>query len=276
MDLLDELSLLLFYVESKSEESRQRLVELLSRHITISYYAGVQKAVKDINAGINPFSVGVEGLTGLIDELSSTLEETFGYMTKDLVDVIKEGIKRGESYLTIKEQLNEILTQFGKRIPFQRKGRIREIVKVYPDGRMRLIKQEIKKNITISTDSYARMLSRTVTKRAYVTGAIEGYKAAGINRWRYVSVADERTRPHHLALHGRVFTEGTAESEMAKRVMSEPNCRCRAVAYLGGRIDAEKERYIEEKKRWAKQALDEIGDRQTKRREFLEKMLEKL
>jgi len=173
------------------------------------------------------------------------LEDTFGFLAKDLTDVIEEGIKNNLSYWQIKQQLQEKLKTFGDRIPFQRAGKYREVVEVSPTGKLRLVRKKIKRNITISTEKYADM-------------HIEGYKAGGIRKWRYSAVADERTRPHHLALHGKIFEVGSQDEQLALKVMGEPNCRCRPIPFFDDpKLDTPSEVYEREKQEWAKQTYEE-------------------
>jgi SPP1 gp7 family putative phage head morphogenesis protein len=123
---------------------------------------------------------------------------------------------------------------------------------------MRLAQKEITRNVTISTDAYADMLSRTATKKAYAIGHIEGYKHAGMTKWRYSSVADERTRPTHLALHGKILVIGSQEEALALKVLGEPNCRCRPVPFFDDEeMDTPKEAFDTERERWSKQAYEE-------------------
>jgi SPP1 gp7 family putative phage head morphogenesis protein len=263
-------------------EARKRAVEILAKYIAMSYYTGAEKAIDQLKLPVQPTSIGVQGLDAVINELSPILEETFGYLAKDLTDVIEDGIKNNLTYTQIKQQLQEKLKTFGDRIPFRRAGQYREIVQVSPySGKLKLVKKKIKRNVTIKTEAYANMLARTATKKAYALGHIEGYKQAGIRKWRYTAVADERTRPEHLALHGKIFEVGSEEEQLALKVMGEPNCRCRPIPFFDDpKYDTPAEVYEREKKEWAKQALDEMyldqgaryvasisfGDKRTKER----------
>lgn len=239
---------------AKTAEARKRAVQTLAKHITISYYLGAEKAIDQLKLPIQPTSIGIQGLDAVINELSPILEETFGFLARDLTSVIEEGVKNNLSYQQIKQQLQEKLKTFGNRIPFQRAGKYREVVEVSPTGKLRLVRKKIKRNISISTEKYADMLARTSVKKAYALGHIEGYKAGGVSKWIYTAVADERTRPHHLALHGKVFEIGSQEEQLALKVMGEPNCRCRPVPFFDPRFDI----YEREKQEWAAKALDEI------------------
>ncbi len=104
----------------------------------------------------------------------------------------------------------------------------------------------------ISTEKYADMLARTSVKKAYALGRIEGYKAGGVRKWRWSPVADEIIRPHHLAIHGRVFEVGSQEEQLALKVMGEPNCRCRPIPFFDDpHFHTPHEVYEQEKQEWA-------------------------
>jgi len=254
----EALRLLQELITAKTAETRKRVAQLLARHITVGYYLGAERAIDQLKLPIQPTSISVKGLDAVINELAPILEESFGFLAKDLTDVIEKGIRNNLSYWQIKEQLQEKLKTFGKRIPFQRAGKYREIVEVSPTGKMRLIRKKIKRNITISTEKYADMLARTATKKAYALGHIEGYKAGGIRKWRYTAVADERTRPHHLALHGKAFEVGSHEEQLALKVMGEPNCRCRPIPFFDNpKYDTPEEVYEQQKQEWARQTYEE-------------------
>lgn len=260
-------------IELKTVEARKRVIEILSKHITISYYLGAERAIDDLDLPIKPTSIGVQGLDSVINELSPILEETFGYMAEDLTSVIEEGVKNNLSYQEIKLGLQDKLKVFGERIPFKNAGKTREYVKVSPDGKLRLAQKKVTRNISIKTENYANLLARTSIKKAYALGHVESYKAAGLSKWRYSSVADERTRPRHLALHGNVYEVGSEEEQLALMVMGEANCRCRPIAFFNDpQIDRPQEEYIQEKREWAQKALDEIGDKDSQKAKFLEKM----
>jgi SPP1 gp7 family putative phage head morphogenesis protein len=270
----EALRLLQELIIAKTAETRKRVAQLLARHITVSYYLGAERAINQLKLPIQPTSIGVQGLDAVINELAPILEESFGFLAKDLTDVIEEGIRNNLSYWQIKEKLQEKLKTFGQRILFQRAGRYKEIVEVSPTGKLRLVKKRIKRNVSIKTENYANMLARTATKKAYALGHIEGYKHAGLHKWRYSAVADERTRPHHLALHGKVFVVGSEEEQLALKVMGEPNCRCRPIPFFDDpHLDTPAEVYEQEKKEWVKQALDELKNKESKKARYLKKLL---
>lgn len=261
-------------IEAKTEAAKENTVKTLAKHLTIGYYFGAERGIKETRAKIRPANVGIKGLDRIIDDLGPRLDDTFGNLSKDLTDVISTGIKDSLSYEEIRDNLRTKMKTWGDAIPFENAGKTIEIIKVMPDGTMQRVKHTIARNVTLSIDTYAATLSRTATKRAYAAGHIEAYKAAGLEKWQYSSVADERTRERHIALHGQVFVIGSPESDMAFQVMSEHNCRCRPSPYFDDpNLDTPAEEWAKEKEEWAKSAMKEAGKGETAKREFLDEVI---
>jgi SPP1 gp7 family putative phage head morphogenesis protein len=240
-------------------ESRRRAVEILSRQLTIGFYLGADRGLKETRAEIRYPEVNTRALDKLVArEVSPALEETYKFIAKELTDEINEGIRRGLTYDEIRGNLaRKLETTFGREIRFERMGQTREVVEVRPDGKLRLVKKKITRPYTAKIEDYVDMLARTNIKKAYALGHIEGYKASGLNKWRYLSARDERTRPRHLALHGRVFVVGSADEALALQVMGEPNCRCRPSAFFDDpELDMPHEDFEEQRKEWARKWLD--------------------
>ncbi len=244
----------------KTAESRKRAVEKLAKLLTVSYYVGAEKAIKEVGADVRITSLEIRALEKLIEQdVAPAIKEMYEFLERDVKSVIEEGIREGLTYDEISTRLKERLrTTFGEEIHFDRRGKLREEIYVDRRGRLRVRQVEITRTKTLKLDDYADLLARTNVKKAYALGHREGYVTAGLRKWRYRSVADERTRPHHLALHGRVFEVGTVEEELALRVMSEPNCRCRPSPYFDDpKLDTPQEVFEQEKKKWAKQTFNE-------------------
>jgi|GEM_PF-2467113 SPP1 gp7 family putative phage head morphogenesis protein len=251
----------------KTAESRKRAVEKLAKLLTVSYYIGAERALKEVGADVRITSLEIRALEKLIEQdVAPAIKEMYEFLERDIKSVIEEGIREGLTYDEISARLKERLrTTFGEEIHFDRRGKLREEIYIDRRGRLRVRQVKITRTKTLKLDDYADLLARTNVKKAYALGHREGYVAAGLRKWRYRSVADERTRPHHLALHGRVFEVGTAEEELALRVMSEPNCRCRPSPYFDDpKLDTPQEVFEQEKKKWAQEwqrekGLDSLG-----------------
>lgn len=250
------LAALITFIENRTDQSKQNLVKALSKILAVSYYVGADRAAKEIGTTA---PLGIEGLDPVIERLGTHLDKTFGDLSGELTDVIKAGIKNGQQYDTVKNALRErVESGWGKNIKFNSVGQTRDAIQVNPDGSMKRIKVTIEKPITLPSDTYAETLARTSMKSAYAQGHFVRYESAGYPGWVYLSVADERTRPRHLALHGRVFLYGTKEEAMAREVMREYRCRCRPKAWFGDpKLDTPLSTYATQRADWSRQTFDE-------------------
>jgi len=253
----DILNDLLNYITNRTNQAKQNLINTLSKLISTSYYLGGDKAAKEIGGPTGP--LGLKGLTPVLEKVGTSLDSTFGSMSGELTGIIKGGVESGWSFPRVKKALAEkINSGWGKSIKFDSTGTTRKFVKVAPDGTLSWGEKTITQSITLPTKVYADTLARTSMKQAYTAGHFERYQTAGYKGWVYLSVADERTRPTHLALHGRVFLFGTPEEEMAREVMKENNCRCRPKAWFDDqKLDRPDYEYRDERRKWARQALEE-------------------
>lgn len=224
------------YIEGTVDVRKEDFIRDIAAQLTVAFSAGyvfAGKQLPDIYAAYAG-PLGTEQLDPIIERLGPVLDETFGSLSKELTDIVDAGIKNGSSYEQVIEQLKtKINTDWGESISFHRRGQKREYIHVSPDGTMKRATKTISKNVTIQTDAYALTLARTNMHAAYSRGHRERYQAAGCPGWTYQAVADEVTRKHHLALHGRVFLFDTPDEEMACEVQEEPNCRCRKRPYFG-------------------------------------------
>ena len=250
------LAALIGYITQRTDQAKQNLVSVLSKLISTSYYMGGDRAAKEIG---HQGPLGLAGLDPVMERLGTSLDTTFGSMSGELTDIIKGGIRNGWSYDHVQQSLAEKLRGgWGDSIKFDSTGTVRKIVTVGPDGKLSWGKKTITQSVTLPTDVYADTLARTSMKQAYTAGHFAQYEDAGYEGWVYLSVADERTRPRHLALHGRVFLFGTSEEEMARKVMEEHNCRCRPKAWFNNvKWDRPESAYAAERKDWSTKTFDE-------------------
>lgn len=255
----DLLYTLAAYIVRRSGGAKQNAVSALSRYITVAYTLGAGRAGDEVQ---HHDPVGLQGLDPVIDRLGKTLDDTFGSLSGELTTTVEKGIQNGWTYARTREELaTQIKAGWGKTITFNRVGQTRRVAWVKPDGTMEWRKKTIRHKITLPVDTYADTLARTNIKAAYARGHLQRYQDSGRKGWVYLAAADERTRPHHLVLHGRVFIFGSPEEEQALAVMEEANCRCRPKAYFGDPdLDTDPEVYAQERKEWAQQAYDELPD----------------
>lgn len=255
-----ELRILETLILDKTAQSQQRAVEILSRHLTNCFNIGADDAFKETGDTARVLAVNTKSLTTLVaEEVAPALNEAYGFMARDLTDIINNGIRENLTAAQISSSLEETLrTTFGEQIHFDRVGQTKKAVEVLPSGKMRLIEQKIKRPYTAKVGNYADVLARTNVKDAYALGHTEGYKSAGLESWRYSSAGDERTRPRHLALHGEVYVIGSEQEGLALQVMGEALCRCRPTAFFDDpKRDTPKEVFQKQKQDRANIWLDE-------------------
>jgi len=250
------LKALIEYIENRTDEAKRNLTQVLSQLITTSYLIGGDKAAREIG---HRGPLGLQGLESVAETLGTHLDTTFGNLGGELTGVIRGGLQQGWSYDHVQQALaDKIKAGWGKTITFNSVGKVRDSIQVNPDGTLTRIKTTIERPVTLTADTYAETLARTSMKQAYAAGHWTRYQEAGCPGWTYISVADERTRPRHLALHGRIFLFGTDEEAMAREVMAEYNCRCRPKAFFGDpKLDGPDDEYAAERKDWSTQTFDE-------------------
>ncbi|MBN2734737.1 MAG: minor capsid protein [Methanomicrobiaceae archaeon] len=247
------------YIEQRTAEAKSNLISLLSQQITVAYLEGAARAATEVG-DYEP--VGLAGLDPVIESLAPRLDEAFGNLSGELTGIIDSGIRKNTSYIEVQRELQKVLKSgWGNTITFDSVGKTRRYVHVNPDGSLKWKEKVIKKKITLPTETYADTLSRTQMKSAFAYGHQQKYIESGREGWVYLCVSDERSRPHHVALHGRVFIFGTEESDMALEVMKDYNCRCRQKAWFNdSKLDKDPSVYEKQRKEWAKKALEELPE----------------
>lgn len=86
-------------------------------------------------------------------------------------------------------------------------------------------KRRVKPTIE-ATDSTIERNFRTSSKRAYLDGVDKVTNKKTFPFVKYVATKDNRTRPTHRAMDGRVIEIGTPEYDQAVELQREYNCRC--------------------------------------------------
>lgn len=77
-----------------------------------------------------------------------------------------------------------------------------------------------------STDSAIERNFRTSSKRAYLDGVEKVTNVKTFPYVKYVATTDNRTRPAHRAMDGKIIRVGTQEYAYAMSLQREPQCRC--------------------------------------------------
>jgi len=149
-----------------------------------------------------------------------TVARSAGYdVLEDIRSALLESMNKGESYQQFIDQLTPVLQSkgwWGKAID-QSTGEIT----VYPGT---------SRPVELGSPRRLKLIYEQNLQTAFMAGRWRGMQDAAATHpyWRYVAVLDNRTRPAHRALHGRVFPY----DDVAWSVAYPPNgwrCRCRAV-----------------------------------------------
>lgn len=199
--------------------------------------------------------------------ISKISAEHFGYMSefdKALGETLKENVKsileREGGYNDVKEEILKHVDDVfsgNDTITINHVGQRRTVLNVDKDGNIYQTEKVIQQPYTTTPEAYADMVSRTASHRALERGRADAMNKMGFDKFRYISACDERSRPAHCALSGKVFEYGTDQAEMALSLLGEPNCRCSTIAFFGSDLDTPQEFYekIKEKSglRWSEE-----------------------
>lgn len=77
-----------------------------------------------------------------------------------------------------------------------------------------------------STDAAIERNFRTSSKRAYLDGVEKVTNTKTFPYVKYVATTDNRTRPEHRAMDGKIIRVGTQEYVYAMSLQRQPQCRC--------------------------------------------------
>ncbi len=227
--------------------------ELFSR----TYTEGYLEASKELTGAKKaPPAVpdASKALAVAVPKMLSHMPNIYQAVFPQLDAVLKDALERNLSYDEVSGAVEKILKNHsGTRLKFQSAGTLVKQIDVSPDGRLTRSLRRIKQNRTMSTKAYSALFARTVYKGCRVAGKMDAYSnTPGVRGWVYNCVSDERSRPQHIALHGRHFVYGTEESDMALEVMQEYNCRCRPTAWFDDpELDTPEDEYVKERSRIA-------------------------
>jgi hypothetical protein len=158
---------------------------------------------------------------------------------KQILGRVKELINGGREE-EVKGYLDDVF-EGRETITIDNVGKKKKEIYVDKDLKLSEVSKTIEKPYVTSILSYAAMLGSTVSHVSYEAGRKAQYQRDGNDRWVFVGPADERARPHHVALIGSTFEWNTTQSEYAERVLQEPRCRHRSYPYFGDSRDTKKE-----------------------------------
>lgn len=203
--------------------------------------------------------------------ISKISAEHFGYMAefdKALGETLKENVKsifeREGGFEDVKQEILQHVDDIfsGKeKITINHVGQVRQVVGVDKHGNLYQTEKIIQQPYTTTPEAYADMVSRTASHRALERGRADAMNKIGFDKFRYISACDERSRPAHCALSGKVFEYGTDQAEMALSLLGEPNCRCSTVAFFSDPdLDSPESKFEKYKERAGVYWNEEMGD----------------
>ena len=165
-----------------------------------------------------------DGWTDLWREANSrafTVAQTAGFdVVGDIKDALVKALDEGETFEAFRKNIEPTLQAkgwWGKAIDAE----TGEITKMYPGTH---------RPVEYGTPVRLRLIYEQNVQTAYMAGRYRAMKAATDTHpyWQYTAIMDNRTRPAHAAMHGRVFRF----DDVAWSVAYPPcgwHCRCRAI-----------------------------------------------
>lgn len=206
--------------------------EALSKQLAVAFVAGSDSITSTIYSEDPELS---EQQERAIKQLSA---EHFGYisefnrqMGEQLKDEARDILRNNGGYKDIAKYTKQVL-EGQEKVVIDHVGQTRKIIAVGKDDKLREVEKIITRKYVTTVDNYANMLGRTATHSAWAEGRAIGHRKLGFKKWRFVGPFDERSRPDHAVVVGNVYTYGTPESDLALRLLHEPNCRHRAIVYF--------------------------------------------
>ena len=221
--------------------------DALTLELAAAYTAG-KHSVRETRLS----SVQKQAIKRLSAEHFGYISEFNAHLGEQLKDKARGLLGQNKGYADIRKEIldyTDAIFDGSEQVVIDRTGQTRKVIEVTKTGKLKEVDKVITKPYVTNTQAYADMLSQTAIHAAFEEGRASEYQRMGFKKWRYISVCDERSRPDHCALTGRVFEYGTTESDMALQLMHSPNCRCRSVAYFNDpSLDTRESFYDEQKK----------------------------
>ena len=221
--------------------------EDLTKYLSASFVAGwdAEDGGKLTTVQKNAIAKLAAMNVGYISEFNGVLgKQIAGRMS----ELMAEGVLQKDIAKELIPYVDEVFGPDGK-VVIDNVGKKRSIIKVGKDGRLRKVEKTITRKYTTNPQAYADMLARTSTHNALENGRAEARQAKGIKRWRFSGPTDERSRPWHAAVVGNIYEYGTDQSDYARELLSEPNCRHRSIDYFDDPdLDTPKSHYEDLKK----------------------------
>lgn len=208
----------------------------LSIQISANFTAGMSSASKTKSIQSTEED---EGLTDAEKAVIALLvAEYLGYLSKFNSEAKKQilsnvtALNQEGGEKAVKAYLDDVFE--GKEtITIDNTGKKKKEIYVDKDLKLSEVSRTIEKPFFAALGTYASLLGDTVAHTAYEAGKTAKNQKDGFESWVFSGPADERARPHHIAILGSRFEYNTEQSEYAERCLKEPRCRHRKVPYYG-------------------------------------------
>ncbi len=139
-------------------------------------------------------------------------------------------VEAGSSQDEIKQYIDSVFSG-EESIIIDNVGKERKEIYVDEDLTLSEVTKTVEKPFYSSVLAYASLIGAIAAHTAYEKGKEIYNRGNGYNRWVFVGPADERARPWHVALLGKVFENDTVQSNYAEQCLGEAWCRHRKEVY---------------------------------------------
>lgn len=210
------------FVENLKRDYRSTLMNLVEK----SYKDGIKHAEKSVGqlSRINERRVA-DTQSDVKKMVNDRLIPVIDTYKRDLINTVKDCIKSGMTYKQTLRALDERLQYLETHIPFNSVGKTYTKPTVV-NGKLINTKHTVTKPKTMDTSRYFDLLSQEISKRAYLMSKTYGFVSKGYNACKYVTKKDNRVRPEHKAMNGKVAKIGSPEFEGFVSLQTEYGCRC--------------------------------------------------
>jgi hypothetical protein len=259
-------------VDEVPPETIEKQIDQAILAVTAAQSNAVSKQIKKYyRAGSND----VRDTTGLTNVQKNAIKrlsaEYFGYISEfnnnigeQIKDKARTLIADSKGYKEVSAEVKkyaEDIFKGSEHVVIDNRGKMRTVLKVGKDGTIRTVEKTIERPYVTNVRAYSDMVGRTATHTAWEQGRASEYQRLGFNKFRIVGPVDERSRPDHVAVIGKVFEYGTQQGEYALSLLEEPNCRHRQVPFFDDpELDTPQEFFEKQKEKAGLYWDDDTGE----------------
>lgn len=228
--------------------------EALAVEISANFIAGQTAAEK--HKSIKSAAPEEDGLTDDEKEEIATLTALYlGYLSEfntraqaQILAKVQELSEADSSQDEIKQYVDSVFSG-EESIVIDNVGKERKEIYVDEDLKLSEVTKTVENPFYSSVPAYASLMGAIVAHTAYEKGREMYNRGRGYDSWIFVGPADERARPWHVALLGKVFKYDTVQSNYAEQCLSEPRCRHRREVFWNDPEKDKSQEYWEQLKK---------------------------